>query len=114
MTFKSYVAMVGTDMPAPGFAFRVPARRLLTRQAAPKAASAPTNARFCWSALVSTDVVSVGTDVSAVVRFRIPVKSVGATLNTPDIAGLCCSNRFATSRGARYSFAKWNLQVAVT
>ena len=80
----------------------------------PKAASAPTNASFYWSALVSTDVVSVGTDVSAVVRFRIPVKSVGATLNTPDIAGLFCSNRVATSRGAGYSFAKWNRQVAVT
>ena len=49
-TFKSYVAVVGTDMLAQTFSAIglvrfVPACRLLTRQTAQKAAPAPTNAR---------------------------------------------------------------------
>ena len=42
--------MPALTISANGLVLSVPARRLLTRQAAPKAASAPTNAKFYWLA----------------------------------------------------------------
>lgn len=50
--------MLALTISAIGPVRSAPARRLLTRQAAPKAASAPTNARFYGVARKSTGVVA--------------------------------------------------------